>query len=181
MNSGVGREPSDSGKTISFAEHYASSEAFETIYREGMALVEETASYLDGVGRKEAKALKAPLSLAYATESMRLTTRLMQLASWLLIRKALNDGEMSNEDARSEQRKVRLNAIGRPSHTKDFDALPQRLKDLVGASFSLYDRVLKLDQMLAERERSDGNVIALSGVHDQMTRLQAAFATRRRD
>ena len=38
-------------------------------------------------------------SLRYATESMRLTTRLMQLASWLLLQRAVNDGEMSAEQA----------------------------------------------------------------------------------
>ena len=180
MSSSIGRETSIDGKTVSFAERYASSEAFEAIYREGMALVEETASYLDGTGRKEAKALKPPVSLAYATESMRLTTRLMQLASWLLIRKALNDGEMSDAEARNEQRKVRLTAIGRPAHTKDFAALPQRLQDLVAHSFSLYDRVLKLDRMLDERGLESGNVVVLSSVQDQMSRLQAAFGARTR-
>ena len=88
---------------ISFAERYASSAAFNGIYKEGMALVEETAAYLDGKGRQEAKALKGALMLGYATESMRLTTRLMQLASWLLIRKAValliqrDDGQLRDK------------------------------------------------------------------------------------
>ena len=77
------RSVEDSGP-VSFKERLAGSQAFSALFREGMALVEETAAYLDGPGRKESKALARTAALAYATESMRLTTRLMQLASWLL-------------------------------------------------------------------------------------------------
>jgi Protein of unknown function (DUF1465) len=68
--------------TISFAGRVASSAQFKTIYSEGMTLVEETASYLDGPGRSAAKGLPRMASVLYAAESMRLTTRLMQMASW---------------------------------------------------------------------------------------------------
>ena len=65
---------------VSFGARLAASHTFTVLFREGMALVEETASYLDGEGRAEAKALQRNAALAYATESMRLSTRLMQLA-----------------------------------------------------------------------------------------------------
>ena len=68
------------GETIDFGSRFAGSETFRTLFREGMALVEETASYLDGPGRAESRGLGRAASLIYATESMRLTTRLMQLA-----------------------------------------------------------------------------------------------------
>ena len=75
-----------------------------------MALVEETAAYLDGPGRQESKKLERTAALAYATESMRLTTRLMQLASWLLLHRAVNEGEMSLAQANKEKAKVKLSA-----------------------------------------------------------------------
>ncbi|WP_163592809.1 DUF1465 family protein, partial [Klebsiella pneumoniae] len=65
---------------VLFSEKLAGSAIFSTLFREGMNLVEETAAYLDGAGRTDAKALDRTASLTYATESMRLTTRLMQLA-----------------------------------------------------------------------------------------------------
>ena len=68
-----------------------------------MTLVEEAAAYLDGPGRTEAKALPRMEALAYASESMRLTTRLMQLASWLLLQRAVNEGEMSQTQAATEK------------------------------------------------------------------------------
>jgi regulator of CtrA degradation len=139
MNSGVRESEPASAQvvTISFSEKFASSAAFDTVYRDGMALVEETAAYLDGTGRKEAKGLKGALTLAYATESMR-----------LLIRKAVNDGEMSREDALTERRKVRFSSIGRPAHTKDFEQLPANLRSLVERSFALHDQISRLDQVI---------------------------------
>src|SRR5262245_46244340 len=75
------------GVTVSFGERFAASDQFDAIFREGMALVERTAAYLDGPGRKEAKSLPGPAAMLYANESMRLTKRLLQLASWLMIRR----------------------------------------------------------------------------------------------
>ena len=90
-------------EAVSFGERLASSQAFADLFRDGMALVEETAAYLDGPGRQESKRLERNGALAYATESMRLTTRLMQLASWLLLHRAVKEGEMSLAQANKEK------------------------------------------------------------------------------
>src|SRR5499425_2096569 len=96
---------------VSFGEKLASSQSFTALFREGMALVEETAAYLDGPGRRESKILERRGALAYATESMRLTTRLMQLASWLLLHRAVKEGEMSLAQASKEKSKVKLSSV----------------------------------------------------------------------
>ena len=103
------------------ARRLAGSQAFSALFRDGMALVEETAAYLDGPGRKESKALPRAAALAYATESMRLTTRLMQLASWLLLHRAVKEGEMSLAQVNQEKTKVKLVAdlLGRRGHAED--------------------------------------------------------------
>ena len=92
-----------------------------------MALVEETAAYLDGPGRQESKKLERSAALAYATESMRLTTRLMQLASWLLLHRAVKEGEMSLAQANKEKTKVKL-AAGEPGDPETIKLLPERLR-----------------------------------------------------
>ena len=43
---------------VSFSERLASSQHFAALFRDGMALVDETASYLDGPGRFESKKLE---------------------------------------------------------------------------------------------------------------------------
>src|SRR6516165_4968496 len=85
----------EEARPVPFGERLAASQNFSQLFRDGMKLVEETAAYLDGPGRHESKQLDRSTALAYATESMRLTTRLMQLASWLLLHRAVNEGEMS--------------------------------------------------------------------------------------
>ena len=130
-------------RPVSFGEKVAASQNFSMLFREGMKLVEETAAYLDGPGRQESKKLDRSASLSYATESMRLTTRLMQLASWLLLHRAVNEGEMSLAQAGKERAKVKLMSDERPD---DLPArLPGRLIDLISRSRKLQDRVRRLD------------------------------------
>jgi len=152
---GVREAAGQGGVTISFGERYLGSARFQAIYREGMELVESTAKYLDGEGRQEGKGLKGSASLSFATESMRLTTRLMNVASWLLIRRSVNNGEMTQERARHERVKLKIDGIGRPSHIKGFEELPARLRGLIEASFVLQDKVIKLDRLF-----DGGSVIA---------------------
>ncbi|HXI87913.1 MAG TPA: DUF1465 family protein, partial [Parvularculaceae bacterium] len=85
------------------AAKFVQSELFARTFREGMALVEETANYLDGAGREASRALSRSGALAYAGSSMRLTTQLMQIASWLLVMRAVREGEMNFEEARDEK------------------------------------------------------------------------------
>jgi regulator of CtrA degradation len=162
------------GVTVSFGAKFARSDQFKTVFREGMALVEAAAAYLDGDGRKEARKLRPPHSLAYATESMRLTTRLMQLASWLLIRRAVSEGELTPEQAVEEQRKIKLPVTGTDQPSRDLSALPERLRDLIAQSIKLQERVVRLDQML------DCNQPAPAGevnhpLSSHLSRLREAF------
>src|SRR2546422_11569581 len=129
---------------VQFSERLTNSAAFGTLFREGMDLVEETAAYLDGDGRSEAKALERSVSLTYATESMRLTTRLMQLASWLLLHRAVKEGEMSLAQAQKEKIKVKLGGseVGEEQNIK---LLPERLRRLIERSRVLLASVRRLD------------------------------------
>ena len=161
----------DDGVTISFGAKFARSDQFKTVFREGMALVEAAATYLDGDGRKEARKLRPPHSLAYATESMRLTTRLMQLASWLLIRRAVSEGELTPEQAVEEQRKIKLPVAG-DQPARDLAVLPPRLRELIEQSVKLQERVIRLDQMLDGRELPPS---ADRPLETQLSRLRQAF------
>src|SRR5271165_2368369 len=109
---------------IPFIHRLAASGAFKDMFREGMALVEEAAAYLDGPGRAEARQLARPAALAYATESMRLTTRLMQVASWLLLQRAVNEGELTPAQALNERHRVKLARQDLGCAPEMFDELP---------------------------------------------------------
>jgi regulator of CtrA degradation len=168
----------DSG-TVSFAAKLAASETFKTLFREGMALVEETAGYLDGDGREEAKGLPRLPALAFATESMRLTTRLMQLASWLLLQRAVNEGELTQAEAASEKRKVKLSEQQVATGAEIFAQLPPRLIDIVEKSLRLQSRILLLDRAIyrAPEEVAKPRRQQAKPLEQQHELLRAAFAT----
>jgi regulator of CtrA degradation len=167
---------SATGVTVALGDRLLGAEAFDTIFRQGMALVERTAAYLDGEGRKEAKALKPPLSMIYATESMRLTTRLLELASWLLIRRGLRTGEMSAAEADRKRQRIKLRPLGRPSHVKQFDELPNELRSLIEASFELNDRVMRIDSAIeGSRAAPESAVAGANPVAAQLAQLHSAF------
>ena len=156
---------------VQFSERLTTSAAFGVLFREGMDLVEETAAYLDGVGRVEAKALDRSVSLTYATESMRLTTRLMQLASWLLLHRAVKEGEMTLSQASREKTKVKLSAAD-PSPEEMLLKLPEQLQVLIARSMALQSKVRRLDTSIhaAAEQAPIGNPLV-----PQLNRLKAAF------
>jgi regulator of CtrA degradation len=158
---------------VSFGARLANSQAFANLFRDGMALVEETATYLDGPGRAESKKLERAAALAYATESMRLTTRLMQLASWLLLHRAVKEGEMSLAQASKEKNKVKI----APSDTHDqtnVELLPTALQDLIARSLKLQGLVRRLDTTIHNRVPIE-QPLPLNPVERQMGLLKAAF------
>lgn len=157
---------------VDFAERMASSENFLLLFREGMNLLEETADYLDGPGRTQSRELSRLGGLAYATESMKLTTRLMQMASWLLLQRAVNDGEISREQARQEKSKVRLDHPEDRERSAGFDELPEWLRDLIARSLRLQARIRHLDRQLDGMPRE---AEAVNPVQDQLSRVRSVF------
>jgi regulator of CtrA degradation len=162
-------------RPIAFSERFAGSETFKALFREGMALVEETAAYLDGEGRSDSKRLTRAGSLSYATESMRLTTRLMQLASWLLLQRAVSEGEMTLDQARSEKAKVRIKGFDTLTDGPAWEALPEHLRSLITRSLRLQERIAKLDTAIY---RAPAPPVADNPVGRQLGWLSEAFESR---
>jgi regulator of CtrA degradation len=166
------RRRTDAKEPLSFGKAYAQSDTFRTLFREGMALVEETADYLDGSGRDAARTLPRPASIVYATESMRLTTRLMQLASWLLLHRSVREGDMTAERAREEKRKIRLESLSSNTTGPGWDELPTEFGKLIERSLHLQKRVERIDKALLE----DGvRVVEDNPVNTQLRELAAAL------
>jgi regulator of CtrA degradation len=160
---------------VSFGERVAASQAFVDLFRDGMALVEQTAAYLDGPGRQEAKRLSRQAALAYATESMRLTTRLMQLASWLLLHRAVKEGEMTLAQASKEKAKVKLASVEH-NDEQNIKFLPERLRALIERSKTLQTAVRRLD---ATMHAAPTRVDRANPVERQIGLLKAAFEQER--
>jgi regulator of CtrA degradation len=151
-------------------QDFARSELFARTFQDGMDLVEEVAAYLDGPGRQDSKLLSRQGALAYAAESMRLTTRLMQVASWLLVQRAVREGDMTAMEACQPRYRIPGDKTEDPAEA-DAD-IPATLTSLSDRARRLYERVIHLDQRMymdAPAEAADHPVLS------QHDRLRAAF------
>lgn len=167
-----------SKQPVRLAQKYAFSDKFKNMFAEGMALVEESAAFLDGPGREAVKDLDRATSLIYGTQSMRLTTRLMQLASWLLLQRAANEGEMSTDQILEEKAKIKLENLPPAADDLAQYPLPQKFHELVDQSIHLQNRIIRLDNELygdkTHEENSD-----INPVNDQIELLSTAFGTKK--
>jgi|SRR5579871_5164793 len=148
---------------------FTASQLFERTFTEGMALVEEAARYLDGRGREEARLLPRKTAMLFAGESVRVTTRLMQAASWLLVQRAVHEGDMRAEDAARDRYRLGSKEICLSEAAEGADSLPEMLKGLLARSDALYRRIARFDEVLfaktAERD----------GIQAQFRKLEQAF------
>ena len=152
---------------------FTDGKVFEKVFVDGMALVEETASYLDGPGRKLSSSLSREASLTYAAWSMELTTRLMQAASWLVMQKAVRDGDMHPNDAMQSKYRISREDPALDASAQRGRGLPDIFLDLVERSENLFERICRLDQALYGR----GVLESGSPVGDQLAQLQKAAET----
>jgi regulator of CtrA degradation len=159
---------------VRFGQNFVGSDAFKALFQEGMELIEETAAYLDGPGREESRTVPRQVSMIYASESMRLTTRLMQIASWLLLQRAVAEGEISPDQAQSEKNRVRLTLKDTTTTVAEYEALPDRLKELMGLATRLHARILHLERLMSEAG-TEPQLSAPNPVAAQLGMLERAF------
>jgi regulator of CtrA degradation len=151
---------------------FTGGQLFEHVFAEGMALVEQAAAYLDGPGRTESKKLTREAGLTYASWSMELTTRLMQAASWLVMQKAVRDGDMKSEEALAPKYRMVREAPPLDASAQVSNGLPTRFLELVSESEALYDRICRIDASIYGSKTSGQSPVNL-----QIERLKAAAET----
>lgn len=173
----MSQKPSDqsSFQTVRIAERLAFSASFQPIFDAGMNLVDETAAYLDGEGRRDVKTLSRGAATLYAAESMRLTTRLMQVASWLLLQRAANQGDMSRSQVEAEKGKVRLDGNAEGVDSPFYEELPAAFRDIVQRALLLERRIAMLDREIYGSP-APAETAAPNPVGQQIDLLRTAFA-----
>lgn len=167
----TGSQPQDS--TTDLLGAYAGGKVFERVFTEGMALIEETASYLDGPGRSLAEELPREAKLTYTSWSMELTTRLMQAASWLVMQKAVKDGDMRRDEAFAPRYRLTRDSSPLDASAQAGNGLPERFLELVASAEALYERIVRLDIALYSQQPKR----APNSVSSQLETLQKAAAT----
>lgn len=123
---------------------------FAVLYHDGMDLASRLSAYLSGPGRDFADHLPLEARLAYHDEARELTTLLLQLAAWLLMERAVAEGEMTVAFARQEAEGLEL----RPRRTVGPLGISDGLRALRAEAELLRLRVVaRAEHLLAMGER----------------------------
>ncbi len=98
----------------------------------------------------------------------------MQMASWLLLQRAVNNGEMTRDQVLNEKNKVRLDNFNVDRNAPGWNDLPESFRDLVERSLRLQNRVALLDREIyrpSEAKVPDNE----NSVQAQLNLLRTAF------
>jgi regulator of CtrA degradation len=128
--------------TLSNPRKLMTSRLVDSLYTEAMLLADEARGYFDELGRSDRDGLSPIERVGFSCESLKVTTRLMHVIAWLLTRKAVAAGEISESDAGDSRRLGEAAA----SEADVVAVLPETARELIRASIDLYDRVARIDQ-----------------------------------
>jgi regulator of CtrA degradation len=99
----------------------------------------------------------------------------MQAASWLLVQRAVHEGDMKAKDAASDRHRLGGHEIFLGWREDHLSELPEKLRDLLERSEGLYRRIVRFDDIFF-RNASD---VPKHPVQRQIALLEAAFSTKK--
>jgi regulator of CtrA degradation len=97
----------------------------------------------------------------------------MQLASWLLLHRAVKEGEMSLAQASKEKAKVKL-SVGELSDEDNIKLVPEQLRRLIERSKALQLAIRRLDATM-HASADPARIRTGNPVERQLGMLKAAF------
>lgn len=123
----------------------------ERTFDETLSLLVEARDYLSAVDDRQ----PGRGSLLWCSETMRLTTRLTQVMAWVLLRRAVANGELTEDEAAIPENRLAGHGVCLSAVSQDGEAmLPPPLVGLLSRSLMLYRRIDRLDRSLPASCRS---------------------------
>jgi len=151
--------------------------ASNQLYRETMALIEETNRYSYGEGRDMMRHMSPAVVRFYTHQVMQLSTRLMQTAALLLLARAVTEGDMTIQDMERERAKIMTNYHAPEAPNPLWAQVPEAFCVLNQKSLLLAWRV---SHLVRDSQSQEQNPLPFkqgaNAVEKQMNRLKEAFA-----
>jgi regulator of CtrA degradation len=122
---------------------------FSKTYDEALALLYEARAQVGAGDGSRYVGAPPVVQLIYTRESMRLTARLTQIITWLLIQKAVHAGELDRAEAARPEHRLGAWRLCTTHDEAAIATLPPALQGLMERSYRLYVRVARLDDMVA--------------------------------
>ncbi len=113
-----------------------------------MALLIEARNYVAYRQSGDVKDMEGGARLLVSQETMRITCRLTQAMAWLLCQRAVETGELTDEEALHERFAIGGETVCFDEQWSDDDRLPAPVRDLLARTHALYSQVHRLDDMI---------------------------------
>src|SRR6201996_5027798 len=126
---------------------------FSRTYDETLDLIVEARNYM--VHLRPAVRRPMPLggseNLRVSCEALRVTSRLTQVMAWLMLQRAVQDGEISAREACDEKNRLSGQSVCLDESALEDGEIPDGLQSLLSRSLSLYKRISRLEEMVVAR------------------------------
>lgn len=120
-------------------------------YDETLSLMVEARNYLAYKEPRERPMLGAQTRVMACGEAFRVTSRLTQVMAWLMMQRALCDGEIGLAEAYADDHRLSEETVCLDDSGGRDERLPKGLRSLLVRSHQLYCRIARLDEMARGR------------------------------
>ncbi len=116
------------------------------VFNDTLNLLFDAHQYFEEFGEEEQLRLPDEFRHAYTGEMSRITMRLTSIMAWVMVRKAIQHGKISEEEA-AEKYRLDASDICLPEVPREVQNLPFYIGELAQRSHNLYSRVWRLDAL----------------------------------
>jgi len=124
---------------------------FRRTYDETLDLIVEARNYMVHMRPAALPNYTAVRDLRTSCEALRVTSRLTQVMAWLMLQRAVSDGEISASEACEERNRLSGHTVCLDATASDDEEIPPGLQSLLSRSLRLYERISRLEEMVIAR------------------------------
>jgi regulator of CtrA degradation len=125
---------------------------FTRTYDETLDLIVEARNYMVHMRPTERPTARASNeNLRVSCEALRVTSRLTQVMAWLMLQRAVHDGEISAYEACDEKNRLSGQSVCLDESAGEDHEIPAGLRSLLSRSLHLYRRISRLEEMVVAR------------------------------
>ena len=124
---------------------------FTRTYDEALDLIVEARNYMVHTRPVPRRSRPSGDNLRLSCEALRVTSRLTQVMAWLMLQRAVQDGEISAQEACDEKNRLSGQSVCLVESGVEDNELPAGLRSLLNRSLMLYKRISRLEEMVVAR------------------------------
>lgn len=145
----------------------------DRLYQEAVGLADEARTYFAMHSKLDRGRLPPIDRVLYTCESLRISTRLMHVISWLMVRKAVARGEISAQDGLRAERRLGDAELCQMTERDALRRMPPMVASLSYRSQSVFDRAWRMEQdMLAKAAGREDQAV---GARALLGRLESVY------